>query len=136
MAKEVVPKLNAPQNVSATDVPAASPTHAQCQADQPSSLHSQSGQLNSTVEQHIESVRNTDDGHPLSSDIRQPIEKAVNADFRTVRIHINREADALTRMLRVKAFTIGHDIFFRNGEFQPGLQSGLELLIHELVHIL
>jgi hypothetical protein len=57
-------------------------------------------------------------------------------DFSNVRVHSNPESDKLNQGLQSHACTTGHDIFFRQGEYAPGNQQGLELLAHELVHVI
>ena len=74
-------------------------------------------------------------GHPLVDEVREPMERAFGADFSGVRAHTNAEADTLNRELSAKAFTTGHDVFFREGEYSPGSDSGRKLLAHELTHV-
>jgi len=73
-------------------------------------------------------------GVPLTDDVRQPMERAFGADFGSVRVHDDREADRLNRSLQARAFTTGQDIFFQQGEYNPGRLAGQELLAHELTH--
>jgi hypothetical protein len=89
--------------------------------------------VNFEVERKIESVRGA--GQPLDSVARVQMEKAFNADFSGVRVHTNSDAGALNRELNARAFTTGQDIFFRQGEYNPGGSSGRELLAHELTHV-
>ncbi|MBE8991324.1 DUF4157 domain-containing protein [Nostoc sp. LEGE 12450] len=37
--------------------------------------------------------------------------------------------------IQARAFTTGEDVFFRQGEYNPGSQGGQELLAHELTHV-
>ncbi|UCG55312.1 MAG: DUF4157 domain-containing protein, partial [Dehalococcoidia bacterium] len=73
-------------------------------------------------------------GHLLSDDVREPMEQAFNKDFSEVRVHTDSEADALNKQLSARAFTTGQDVFFREGEYSPGSDSGRELIAHELTH--
>ena len=50
-----------------------------------------------------------------------------------MRIHTDARADALSQVLG--AFTTGSDIFFPQGEHNPGSLGGPELLAHELTHV-
>jgi hypothetical protein len=63
------------------------------------------------------------------------MESAFGADFSKVRIHTGMKADWLNRLIQARAFTVGGDIFFRNGEYAPGQTAGRELLAHELTHV-
>lgn len=58
------------------------------------------------------------------------------ADFSNVKIHTGNEATQMNRSLNAKAFTVGSDIYFNEGQYQPGSDSGKQLLAHELVHTL
>ncbi|MEO1378368.1 MAG: DUF4157 domain-containing protein, partial [Cyanobacteria bacterium J06635_10] len=41
----------------------------------------------------------------------------------------------LNRSLNSRAFATGQDIFFKQGEYNPGSRGGQELLAHELTHV-
>ncbi len=55
-------------------------------------------------------------------------------DFSGVKIHTNEEAVQLSRELNARAFTVGNDIYFNQGEYQPNTDTGKHLLAHELTH--
>jgi hypothetical protein len=74
-------------------------------------------------------------GQPLADNIRKPMEHAFGADFSRVKIHADSQADQLNQSIQAKAFTTGHDVFFRQGEYNPGSRGGQELLAHELTHV-
>src|SRR5579872_257570 len=74
-------------------------------------------------------------GRPLSARVRGGYERALRADFAGVRVHTGRRADEINFRLRSSAVTVGHDIFFRGGEYDPASDAGRELLTHELVHV-
>jgi hypothetical protein len=84
------------------------------------------------VEQSI--YRAQGGGQPLDSKVRVQMESAFHSDFSGVRVHNNAEADRLNRSLGARAFTIGQDIFFRQGEYVPATSKGRKLLVHELIH--
>jgi Domain of unknown function (DUF4157) len=63
------------------------------------------------------------------------MEPRFGADFSGVRVHTDAGADGLNRSLSAKAFTTGRDIYFRQGEYNPGSSSGRSLLAHELTHV-
>ena len=57
------------------------------------------------------------------------------ADFSAVRVHTNAESNTLNQKLNSRAFTTGKDIYFRQGEYNPGSSAGRELLAHEMTHV-
>lgn len=58
------------------------------------------------------------------------------ADFSDVRLHTGEDAAAMAAGVNAKAFTLGRDIVFADGQYQPGTASGNHLLAHELTHVL
>jgi len=74
-------------------------------------------------------------GHRLPAGVRSQMERAMGADFGGVRLHSDNRADALNQAVHARAFTTGRDIFFRQGEYQPGSEVGRGLLAHELAHV-
>jgi hypothetical protein len=84
------------------------------------------------IENQINSKRGG--GQPLGDHVRAPMEQGMGADFSGVKIHTASTADQLTRSLDARAFTTGQDIYFKQGEFNPGTSGGRELLAHELTH--
>jgi hypothetical protein len=56
-------------------------------------------------------------------------------DLSGVRIHTGPDADALSRSLEARAFTVGEDVFFSNGSYEPDHPQGQQLLAHELTHV-
>ncbi len=73
-------------------------------------------------------------GVPIARDVRRDMESAFGTDFGHVRIHTGARADQLSSELGARAFTLGSDVFFRGGEYQPRSGSGREVLAHELTH--
>lgn len=82
-----------------------------------------------------QAIQSTRGGKPLDSDVRANMEQKFGTSFADVRIHANPHADQLNRALDARAFTKGRDIFFRQGEYQPGTAGGDRLLAHELTHV-
>jgi uncharacterized protein DUF4157 len=74
-------------------------------------------------------------GHALDSATSTRMGRALNADFSGVRVHTGSEANALNHALSARAFTTGKDMYFRQGEYNPGSSAGRELLAHELTHV-
>ena len=96
-------------------------------------LHgAEGGEVESSVAQQIQSARGG--GQPLNDGIRAKMEQGFGADFSGVRVHTGGQADTLNRSLNARAFTVGNDVFFGKGQYNPGSSSGQQLLAHELTH--
>jgi hypothetical protein len=74
-------------------------------------------------------------GMPLPAAARAFMDPRFGEDFSGVRVHADRQADSMNRALGAEAFTLGADIYFREGRFQPGTRAGGQLLAHELAHV-
>jgi hypothetical protein len=73
-------------------------------------------------------------GAALDRGTRGFMERGFGRDLGGVRIHTGREADRAANDLDARAFTVGQDVYFANGEYSPGTPSGRRLLAHELTH--
>jgi hypothetical protein len=93
----------------------------------------QGGQVPPEVEAAINRARGG--GQPLDGALQEQMSASLGYDFSGVRVHTDAEADALNQQLTARAFTTGRDIFFRQGEYNPGADSGRELISHELTHV-
>ncbi len=71
----------------------------------------------------------------MGTDVREPMEQALGADFSGVKVHTDARADGLNRSFKARALTSGTDIFFKRGEYAPESRAGTELLAHELTHV-
>jgi hypothetical protein len=50
-------------------------------------------------------------------------------------VHIGPYADEFARSMNALAVTVGTNMYFRNGAYQPGQEEGRKILSHELTHI-
>ncbi|MEH1973460.1 MAG: DUF4157 domain-containing protein [Nostoc sp.] len=75
-------------------------------------------------------------GQLMADNIREPMEQAFGADFSGVKVHTDGQSDQLNCSIQARAFTTGQDVFFRQGEYNPGSRGGQELLAHELTHVM
>ncbi|HWU89094.1 MAG TPA: DUF4157 domain-containing protein, partial [Kofleriaceae bacterium] len=73
-------------------------------------------------------------GRPLPGELRRPLEVALQADLGDVRVHDGAISDAAAQEIHAKAFTLGKDIHFAQGRFEPGTRAGRELIAHEVAH--
>lgn len=96
-------------------------------------LTNANGELNSELNNAIQKKRGG--GSALPGDVQKIAKQALGRDFKDVRIHTDDEAHKLSRSINARAFTIGKDIFFKQGVFAPGTKAGRETIIHELTHV-
>ncbi len=71
---------------------------------------------------------------PLSGAERAFFEPRFGCDFSDVRLHADATAARNAESLNARAFTLGKDIAFGAGQYQPGTNEGRKLLAHELTH--
>ena len=74
-------------------------------------------------------------GHSLDEGIADKAGGVMGQDFSDVNVHTGGTADSLSQGLQAKAFTVGNDIFFKDGEYNPGTSEGQQLISHELTHV-
>ena len=70
-----------------------------------------------------------------SSHLRQQLGGHLGFDPSGARLHTGPAAAQAARSLNAEAFTIGRDVFFGNGHFDPTTPKGLGLIAHELTHV-
>ena len=70
-------------------------------------------------------------GEPLPPALKKQMEDYFETDFSEVRVHVGSEAPAIGAL----AFTVGTDLYFAPGQYQPHTQNGRELIGHELTHV-
>jgi hypothetical protein len=58
------------------------------------------------------------------------------ADFSDVRIHTDGQAARSAAAVHARAYTVGRDVVFGAGQYDPGGETGRHLLAHELAHTL
>ena len=104
------------------------------------------GQVQANREECLDSIQTSPDlegritsrqghGQKLEGRTRGQMEDLMGEDFGDVSIHTDETANSLAQALQAKAFTVGQDVFFREGEYQPASTSGQKLIGHELTHV-
>ena len=81
--------------------------------------------------------------HDLPNTLGQPLDAATLAfmeprfghDFSQVRVHTDAQAADSAKAIRARAYTVGRDVFFADGQFSPGSAERSKLLAHELSHV-
>ena len=71
-------------------------------------------------------------GRPLPEAVRQKMESVFNTDFSDVRVHVGAQAQSIGAV----AFTMGSQIHFAPGQYNPNTSHGQRLLGHELTHVM
>ncbi|MEV7731557.1 DUF4157 domain-containing protein [Streptomyces sp. NPDC088921] len=74
-------------------------------------------------------------GQPLEAGVRDQLSAHFAHDFSPVRVHVGPEADAAARGLDATAYTVGNDVVFSRGAYDPLTTRGRALIAHELAHV-
>jgi len=85
-----------------------------------------------TVTNQISSSRGS--GSSMDSSTQSFMQNRFGMDFTDVKIHTGHESVQMNRELNAKAFTVGNDIYFNEGQYNPVSTAGKFLLAHELTH--
>jgi hypothetical protein len=73
-------------------------------------------------------------GGPGYFRVRERAERALGVDLSHVGIHADAAASARAGAVGARAYTIGQDVHFGAGRFEPGTDDGDRLIAHELIH--
>ncbi len=74
-------------------------------------------------------------GQSLDGGTRAFMEGRFGHDFSRVRVHTDARAAESARAVRASAYTVGNDVVFGAGRYQPHQSGGRHLLAHELAHV-
>lgn len=74
-------------------------------------------------------------GSLLDFSTREFMESRFGHDFSKVKIHTGEMAHRSASKVNALAYTIGDDIVFEEGQYQPHTSEGRRLLAHELTHV-
>ena len=89
------------------------------------------------VEPHAEeavSSATRSSGQPLPEGMQRKFEQALGTDLSAVRVHTGTESVEASRAIHARAFALGQDIHFNQGQYNPDSSGGQRLLAHEVVH--
>ncbi len=73
-------------------------------------------------------------GQPLDDLTRSRMENRLGGDFGDVRVHTDTASGESATALAANAYTVGQDVYFAPGQYQPHSMEGGKLLAHELTH--
>ncbi len=124
--------------------PLAHPTSAEIRADALTDLQQSFG--NSYVQRMVHAdgseeaaiadiQRRADAGQPLDAQTQQEMSGYFGGGVDHVRVHTGTEAARMSDELNAEAFTVGRDVFFGEGRYNPASAEGRSLLAHELTHV-
>ena len=74
-------------------------------------------------------------GRPLDEQTREAMGQRFGYDFSDVQVHANARAGESARAVNALAFTVGSNVVFAPGQYQPASADGQRLLAHELTHV-
>jgi hypothetical protein len=74
-------------------------------------------------------------GSSLPKSAQQFFNSRIGYDFGNVKIHTGKEAAESARDVNAKAYTVGNNIVFNEGQYNTESTEGKKLLAHELVHV-
>src|SRR5437879_7036582 len=74
-------------------------------------------------------------GTTIDKDTRGLMESRLGADFSDVRVHTDAKASESARSVQAYAYTVGSDVVFQSGRYEPESDSGKRMLAHELTHV-
>ena len=73
-------------------------------------------------------------GSSLPGDLRDRFETSLGANLSDVRVHTGPESETATKAVGAKAYTMGNDIHFGAGQYNPSSSDGMFLIAHEVAH--
>ncbi len=74
-------------------------------------------------------------GQPLDAGTKAFIEPRFGHDFSQVRVHTDAKSAESAKSVNALAYTVGRDVVFGMGQYEPGKSEGRRLLAHELTHV-
>jgi len=91
--------------------------------------------LHAGVEAGIEPELTSGFARSLDASVRSSFEPRFQQDFSRVRVHTDDRAASTATAANARAYTLGNNIFFNAGQYQPRSENGRRLLAHELTHV-
>jgi hypothetical protein len=73
-------------------------------------------------------------GAPLPAGLQQQFESSLGVALGGVRVHDGEESAAAASSVSARAYTVGQDIHFNAGQYDPSSRDGQQLLAHEVAH--
>ena len=80
-------------------------------------------------------IKTASGGQPLPAELARRLQADLRIDLTRVRVHTDDAAAAAAAAVSARAFTIGEDIYFAKGAYDPASTAGIELIAHEVAHV-
>ncbi len=114
--------------------PAGKEEDAPKKEDEPVQRAPASGTGRAPAHAHVDGALSTP-ARPLEAPARRAMEARFGYDFSKVRVHDDTRAAATAATIDAAAFTVGRDVVFGAGRYDPRGGAGKRLLAHELAHV-
>ncbi len=137
--RKAVPAAKAPAKPRAKAAPAAAASKGKAahgqrkETNESETVGLHGGDVPQHVERKIDGLRSRQ-APGIDPALRSRVEQAVGSDLSGARVHKDAQAADAASALGARAFTVGHDMFFGRGEYQPQTSSGQRLIAHEAAH--
>lgn len=90
---------------------------------------------NQATQRQLRAVADGGSGQPLDAPTRAFMEARFGRGFGQVRVHTDHRAAESAQAVQARAYTLGRNIAFAEGEYRPHAAEGRRLLAHELTHV-
>jgi hypothetical protein len=84
----------------------------------------------------VKDVVGSGGGAPLDAETRGFMESRLGHDFGGVRIHTDDRASESAKAVNAHAYTVGNNVVFQRGRYEPETDAGKRMLAHELTHVI
>jgi hypothetical protein len=74
-------------------------------------------------------------GSALDDGVRTQMESSMGHDFSDVRVHTGSNAANAAKSVQAQAFTVGNEVVFNDGKYNPSSPDGQRTIAHELTHV-
>jgi hypothetical protein len=74
-------------------------------------------------------------GNPLPANANQFFSSKMGYDFSNVKIHTDQTAAESAKDVNAKAYTVGNNVVFNEGQYNTESNEGKKLMAHELAHV-
>ncbi|OAN36770.1 eCIS core domain-containing protein [Mycolicibacterium iranicum] len=136
VADQVMRKENGPSSPFSAQGRALSRKCATCEDEEENTLQMKpAGAAAANTAPPVVHAALRNSGRPLDHATRAFMEPRFARDFSHVRVHTDALASRSAEAVAARAYTVGPNIVFRSGEYEPDTAAGRSLLAHELAHV-
>lgn len=84
--------------------------------------------------EHAVAAASSSSGTSLPTSLMRKFESSLGADLSGVRVHTGEASASAAQAVGAKAYTVGQDIHFGAGHYEPSSPGGEHLIAHEVAH--